>query len=89
MWLLSLSAKSRIGYHAIDHTPGTSKVSMADKLVVDSLRDQWENGRANFWQGPKNVLPAGFTLELVQQVSLDHVIMRNGRTSMWRTSTKV
>ena len=73
----------------MDHTPGTNKDSMADKLVADSLMDEWEYGRANFWQGPRNVLPAGFTLELVEQVSLDHVIMRNGRTSVWRTATKV
>ena len=87
--LIPLSAKSRIEYHAVDHTPGTNKDLMADKLVVDSLINKWENGKANFWQGPKNVLPAEFTLELAEQASLDNVIIRNGRTTEWRTGTKV
>ena len=79
----------RIPYHAVDHTPGTDKKLTADNLIADGVIDKWEYGRANFWQGPKNVLPAEFTLELVEQVSLDHVIMRNGRTTDWRTGTKV
>ena len=60
---------------------------MADKLRVDDVFEEWDQG-ANYWSGPKNTLPQGFTLELLGRVSLGNIVVRNARTTEWKSGTK-
>ena len=56
----------------------------ADNLIVDSGQDTY----GNYWQGPMNTLPQGFTLKFSVDVSLDHIVVRNGRTTLYKCGTK-
>lgn len=84
---ITFSAKGRLEYNAVEHTPGQNKESMADKLRVDDVFEEWDQG-ANYWSGPKNTLPQGFTLELLGRVSLGNIVVRNARTTEWKSGTK-
>ena len=48
------------------------------------ILDSW----GNTWQGPKDILPAGFTVKFFAKISIDHIVTRNGRTTPWKCGTK-
>ena len=82
-------AKGRIHYNTVDQTSGLGQgvnhdYDWADNLIVDSNLDKY----GNFWQGPVNTLPQGFTLQLPGDISLDHLLVRNGKTTPWKCGTK-
>ena len=63
--------------------PATN-IDKAENVIVDDVRDVW----GNFWQGPKNYLPAGFTVRFLENFSLDHIVTRNGKTTPYKCGTK-
>ena len=80
-------AKGRIDYNIVDQTTGSGAnplMDWADNLIVDHVLDDY----GNFWQGPKNTLPAGFTVQFSENISLDHIVVRNGNTTPWKCGTK-
>ena len=80
-------AKGRINYSTVYQTAGPGidhDMDWADNLIVDYGKDKY----GNFWQGPRNTLPQGFTLKLSGDISLDHIVVRNGKTTPWKCGTK-
>ena len=83
-------SKGRIDYKPVDHIPPVMNPEMdgADNLIMDNTKVRNADTSGTFWQGPSNKMPQGFILEFLEDISLDNIVFRNGKTSEWKCGTK-